>query len=294
MWDRHILMISPVFPYPDVTRFTTKSWRESCDSVTECRKYGAAYNPSSPVRGRKAAVPVPLHLPFRERRARRAAELTLAGAVALSVIVTPGLIRGHGPRTNQAGAARHHVVQRSHPFDTRPWLRWPCRRLAPSDPVAPVTVSDEQAFRHRWTVSPTFRMSVAYANATPAERPRSWPTSPPHRPPPPAPPAPAGPERGRPAAAAPVASAPAPAVPGRIGVGSHRRLRVRRQLGRQHRQRLLGWAPVQPVHLARLRRRAFAALRLAGQPRAADRRGRAHPRRPGQLPGLAGLRVAAA
>ncbi len=73
----------------------------------------------------------------------------------------------------------------------------------------------------------------------------------------------------------------------RLRLGPDRRVRVRWQLGREHRQRLLRRAAVQPRHLAGVRR-----LRPAGpeQPRAADRRGRAGPRRRGRLRRLARVR----
>jgi resuscitation-promoting factor RpfE len=154
--------------------------------------------------------------PFRERRARRAAEVTLAGAIALSVIVAPGLIRGHGSRTNQAGAAATTSSSAPTPSSTSTTVApVALSPVAPPNPVVPVTVSDEQSFRHRWTVSPTFRLSVAYANATPAEQAALVAYLAPAPAAPPAPPAPAP----KPApkavvhAAAPVASAPAPAAP---------------------------------------------------------------------------------
>ena len=73
----------------------------------------------------------------------------------------------------------------------------------------------------------------------------------------------------------------------RHGLGRDRRVRVRRQLGRQHRQRLLRRAAVQPRHLGVLRRLGHAARE---QPRAADRRRRARRRRRGRLRRLAALR----
>ena len=154
------------------------------------------------------------HHPFRERRARRAAEVTLAGAIALSVIVAPGLIRGHGSRSNQAGAAA--TTSSSTPASTSTTVApVALPPVARPNPVVPVSVADEQAFRHRLTVSPTFRLSVAYANATPLERLAlaAYLTPAPPAPPAPAPaPAPA-PKVVVHAAAAPVASAPAPAAP---------------------------------------------------------------------------------
>ncbi len=54
-----------------------------------------------------------------------------------------------------------------------------------------------------------------------------------------------------------------------------RRVRVRRQLGHQHRQRLLRRTPVQPRHLGGVRRRAGPAA--PEQPRGADRRRRTRP-----------------
>jgi resuscitation-promoting factor RpfE len=155
------------------------------------------------------------HHPFRERRARRAAEVTLAGAIALSVIVAPGLIRGHGSRTNQAGAAAttssSAPTQSTTSTTVAPVALPP---VAPPNPVAPVTVPDEQAFRHRWTVSPTFRLSVAYANATPEEQAALVAYLTPAPPAPPAAPAPKpAPRAVVRATPAPVASAPAPAAP---------------------------------------------------------------------------------
>ena len=72
-------------------------------------------------------------------------------------------------------------------------------------------------------------------------------------------------------------------------LGPDRRVRVRRQLGREHRQRLLRRPAVQPRDLAVLRR-----LRPAGpaEPRGADRRRRAGPCRRGRLRRLAGVRTA--
>ena len=180
-------------------------------------------HPVAGARGRKAAS-VPLHLPFRERRARRIGELTLAGAVALSVIVAPGLIHGAGTRSNQAAAAptatshpsKRRAKHATHPTRTTRTSHKAAPRSArrhrqvSSDALRPATVSDERAFRHLWATSPGFRMRVAYAHATPRQRfalNRFF-----HPAPPPPPPAP------RPvvvAAAAPVVhTAAAPAVPG--------------------------------------------------------------------------------
>ena len=64
-------------------------------------------------------------------------------------------------------------------------------------------------------------------------------------------------------------------------------VRVRRQLGRQHRQRLLRRAAVQPRHVVVLRRTGHAARE---QPRAADRGRRARRRCRGWLRRLAALR----
>jgi len=152
---------------------------------------------------------------FRERRARRAAEITLAGAIALSVIVAPGLIRGHGSRSNQAGAVATTSSNPSTSSTSTTVAPVALTPVAPPNPTAPVTVPDEQAFRHRWVTSPTFRLSVAYDNATPAERDAltAYLT-----PAPPAPAAPAPKPAATPApraavAAAPVARAAAPSVP---------------------------------------------------------------------------------
>ena len=151
-----------------------------------------------------------LHLPFRERRARRVGEILLAIAVALSVIVTPGLLHGRGTRANQAAA----VATAAHPSTTattRPLPRLPRlprhHHSISSDPLRPWTVSDEQAFRHLWATSMLFRMRVAYGHATPRQRAALNSFFHPH----PAVPAP------RPVVvAAPVVrpSVPAPAVPG--------------------------------------------------------------------------------
>ncbi len=112
-----------------------------------------------------------MHLqpPFRERRARRVGELTLAAVVALSVIVTPGLIHGRGTRSNQAAA-----VATATPLTT-PAPSTPSRRLrhhhwTSSDAVRPASVSDERAFRHLWATSAAFRMRVTFARATPRQR----------------------------------------------------------------------------------------------------------------------------
>ena len=228
-----------------MTRFTTRSWRTELRFGDEVPKVGGRNRTPQPDSGRKAVVPCPSTIHFRERRARRVAEVTLAGAIALSVIVAPGLLRGHGSRSNQAGAAADHVVQLDPPLRARPrpWPRWPCHPGA-AQPGRAGHGPDEQAFRQRWTTSPTFRLSVAYANATPDQRARA------HRlPVAGAPGAPAGPQAGaRPwshAAGAPAGPRAAPAAPaGRCGTASPPVSPVG-QLGRQHRQRLLGRAAVQ-------------------------------------------------
>jgi hypothetical protein len=153
---------------------------------------------------------------FRERRGRRAVEVTLAGAIALGVIVVPGLVRHSS--TNQAAAvatvAPSHGSGSSTSTTVAPVALPP---VAPPNPVAPVTVPDEQVFRHRFTTSPSFRVSVALVTDTPAERAALTAfLSPP--PPPPAPPAPPAPKPApRPVvhvvAPAPVVAAAAPAAP---------------------------------------------------------------------------------
>jgi Transglycosylase-like domain len=112
---------------------------------------------------------VPLHLPFRERRARRVGELTLAAVVALSVIVTPGLIHGRGTRSNQAAAVAAVTPLRS-PAPSTPSRLLHHHHWTSSDAARPASVSDERAFRHLWATSPAFRMRVTYAHATPRRR----------------------------------------------------------------------------------------------------------------------------
>jgi 16S rRNA (adenine1518-N6/adenine1519-N6)-dimethyltransferase len=68
-------------------------------------------------------------------------------------------------------------------------------------------------------------------------------------------------------------------------LGQDRRLRVRRQLEHQHRQRLLRRAAVHPEHVARVRRQRHAQ---PGEPGGTDRRGQARPGGAG-LGRLAGL-----
>jgi uncharacterized protein YabE (DUF348 family) len=84
---------------------------------------------------------------------------------------------------------------------------------------------------------------------------------------------------------------PEPAAPNFAGGSTvWGRLRVGRQLGHQHRQRLLRRPPVQPGDLARLRRHRLPAPEL---PRDADRRRDATARRPRWLRRVAGLRLQA-
>ncbi|VXC12795.1 hypothetical protein NOCARDAX2BIS_440002 [Nocardioides sp. AX2bis] len=71
-------------------------------------------------------------------------------------------------------------------------------------------------------------------------------------------------------------------------MGPARTVRVRRQLGHQHRQRLLRRPSVQPRYLAVVRRHRAAQLQ---QPRDPDRGGRAAPRRDRRVRLLAVLLV---
>ena len=143
-----------------------------------------------------------LHHLLRERRARRIAEVSLAGAIALSVVVTPGLLHGHGARSSQAAAV--DTIPAGHSSTTTTVAPAVIPVAKPWDPTQPVTAADEQAFRHRWATAPTFRLTVAYANATPDQKAALTAFLSP--PPPPAPPAP------RPVVAAPRPVVPAPAV----------------------------------------------------------------------------------
>jgi hypothetical protein len=149
---------------------------------------------------------VTLQLPFRERRARRVAELTLAAVVALSVIAIPGLLPGQDVHANQAGAVG---TTTTHPASTPSTTAASHAPVDLADPTKPVTVADEQAFRQLWSTDPAFRMSVAYAKATPAERAALDAY---FNPPPPPPPAPTPAPTPAPAPAAPRVSAPAPVV----------------------------------------------------------------------------------
>jgi len=97
----------------------------------------------------------------RERRARRVVELGLAATVALSAFIAPGLIHGGDGKTAAAAAG----VPTTDATETT---------------VSTAFVSDgssdgfthynEAAFRQRWASNPTFRMSVAYLNASDDER----------------------------------------------------------------------------------------------------------------------------
>jgi hypothetical protein len=173
---------------------------------------------------------------IRERRAHRVVELSLAIAVALSVLALPVLF--HADRAGGASAASPSSTSSSSTSSTtsttvRHAPLSPAARLAAvraarlhalqlrqarlayaSDPLRPKTVGDEQTFRLQWSRSARFRLAATYSNASPLERlalaaylgPK--PVTPP--PPPPPPPAP------RPVVVAPVArpSAAAPAVSG--------------------------------------------------------------------------------
>ncbi|HEY5155540.1 MAG TPA: transglycosylase family protein [Acidimicrobiales bacterium] len=93
----------------------------------------------------------------RERRARRAVELGLAATVALSALILPGQLHDGGSTTAAAAGA--------------PTTETTSTTVSLSDGSSDgFTHFDEGAFRHRWAVSPTFRMSVAYLNGTPEER----------------------------------------------------------------------------------------------------------------------------
>ena len=74
------------------------------------------------------------------------------------------------------------------------------------------------------------------------------------------------------------------------GVGRAGPLRGGRQLGDQHRQRLLRRPAVRPADLAGVRRRPVRAAAAPGQPRRADRGGVPGARRPRRLRRVAGLR----
>ena len=129
---------------------------------------------------------------LRQHPARRAFELVLVALIALTVIVTPGLLRNDGGKTVAAAASA-------------PTTETTESTIAVSSDGSSdgFTHYDEATFRHRWATDNTFRMAVAYANANPDERAafdRFF------APPPPAP----VPVVARPAAA----PAPSPAVAG--------------------------------------------------------------------------------
>jgi len=164
-------------------------------------------------RGRKAAS-VHLHLPFRERRARRVGEIVLAAAVALSVIAAPGLLHGRGTRSNQAAAVATAATHPSTTTTTTQHLSLH-RHWTSSDALRPATVADERAFRRLWASSALFRMRVTYAHATPRQRAALNAFLHPHPSAPAPAPAPAPARRSAPAAVRVVRpSAPAPAVAG--------------------------------------------------------------------------------
>jgi hypothetical protein len=93
----------------------------------------------------------------RERRARRVAELGLAATVALSAYIAPGLFHDGGKTV----AAAAEVPTTETTVSTI---------LVPDGSSDGFTHYNEATFRHRWTGNPTFRMSVAYLNASPDER----------------------------------------------------------------------------------------------------------------------------
>jgi Transglycosylase-like domain len=142
----------------------------------------------------------------------------LAGTVALSVIAAPGLLRGRGAHANQADAvvtlpAAHHATTSttaaSHAVADQ--AAEAARVAAASQAAAAqaaaaqsaaASAAAQQAFLQRYATDPLFRMSVAFATATPLQRLALQAYLTPA--PPAAPPAP------RPAAP----SAPAPAVAG--------------------------------------------------------------------------------
>ncbi len=82
-----------------------------------------------------------------------------------------------------------------------------------TDPLHPRSVADEMAFRRRWESNASFRMRVAYANATPAKRAALNAYLGPRRPAPPAPPAPK-PVHHVVRAAPVIVSTPVAAIPG--------------------------------------------------------------------------------
>ena len=94
----------------------------------------------------------------RERRARRAVELGLAATVALSAFIAPGLLHEGGGKTVAAAAG---VPTTETTVSTA---------LVSDGSSDGFTQYNEAAFRHRWASNPTFRMSVAYLNASDDER----------------------------------------------------------------------------------------------------------------------------
>ena len=91
---------------------------------------------------------------LRERRARRVVELGLAATVALSALIAPNLLHTDDGKTVAAAAGA-------------PTTEATVSTVPVSDGSSDsFTDYDEAAFRHRWASSPTFRMSVAYLNAS--------------------------------------------------------------------------------------------------------------------------------
>ena len=106
-------------------------------------------------------------------------------------------------------------------------------------------------------------------------------------------PAPAAPLRDGGSGRACAGRQPGAGVFGRDELVRDRGMRVRRELGRQHRQRLLRRAAVHRADLARQRRWPVRLLRQPGHPGPADRRGPERPRKPGhrRLASLRGGRL---
>ena len=95
---------------------------------------------------------------LRERRARRVVELGLAATVALSALIAPNLLHAGDGKTDAAAAGA-------------PTTEATTTTVSVSDGSSDgFTHFDEAGFRRRWASSPTFRMSVAYLNATADER----------------------------------------------------------------------------------------------------------------------------
>ena len=94
---------------------------------------------------------------FRQPLARRVAEATLAGAVALSVIVAPGLFRDTVGKNVEAAADAAPTTEAPAPEAVVPEA--PAATVQLTEAVAPLGADD-----------PLSVISVAYASATPEER----------------------------------------------------------------------------------------------------------------------------